>query len=60
MTPEQKHLLLQETEEVNGKKRLACHKAFQLAGRLNISLAEIGRACEEEGIKIASCQLGCF
>ena len=41
-------------------KRLACSDAFRIARDLDVSVADVGRACEELGIKIAQCQLGCF
>jgi len=42
------------------QKRLPCAEAFKVARDLDVSLAEIGKACNELGIKVASCQLGCF
>lgn len=42
------------------EKRLACARAFALADELGVPVAEIGRACDELGIKIFGCQLGCF
>jgi|LSQX01.2.fsa_nt_gb LAO/AO transport system kinase len=39
---------------------LYCEKAHEIAGRYKIKLAEIGRICDEENIKIKGCQLGCF
>jgi len=60
MTPEQQHAIAQEVETRDGSRRLSCHKAFQLAGKLGLSLADLGKYCEEEKIKISSCQLGCF
>ena len=44
----------------DGVKRLACAQAFRLSKTRGIPLAEIGRICERNGIKIAGCQLGCF
>lgn len=40
--------------------RLSCEKAHELAGELNMSLQDIGAICNEQKIKIAACQLGCF
>lgn len=40
--------------------RLPCARAFQLSVELDVSLKEIGRFCNEEGIKVKGCQLGCF
>jgi len=44
----------------NDKKCLACSDASKIAEALKISLTEVGKLCNEHGIKIMSCQLGCF
>ena len=43
---------------VNGK--LPCGVAFNIAMQLNVSTKEVGKACDKLGLKISSCQLGCF
>ncbi len=43
---------------VNGK--LPCARAFQLSEELKLTLKEIGKFCNEDGINVKSCQLGCF
>ncbi len=43
---------------VEGK--LPCATAFQIAKELKVSTKEIGEACNRKGIKVRSCQLGCF
>jgi hypothetical protein len=40
--------------------RLTCERAHLLAGELKVTLKEIGAICNELGIKISACQLGCF
>lgn len=40
--------------------KLYCAKAFRLAAAHDVKLWQIGQICDEEKIKIASCQLGCF
>lgn len=45
---------------VDGKLRLPCRRAFQLADEHNLSLKEIGDICNTKDIKIINCQLGCF
>ena len=45
---------------VDGKLKLPCRRAFQLAEETGLSLKEIGDICNAEGIKIINCQLGCF
>jgi hypothetical protein len=41
-------------------KRLACAEAFKIARDLDVPTPEVGRTCNELGIKIVGCQLGCF
>ena len=43
---------------VNGK--LPCPVAFKIAKELKVSPSDVGSGANELGIKIASCQLGCF
>ena len=52
--------ILKEAEEVDGKRKLSCKKAYQIAEELGVETKEIGKTCNEEGIKIYACQLGCF
>ena len=46
--------------EIDGIKKLPCAKAFQLSKEHGFPLKKIGECCEEKGIKISHCQLGCF
>ena len=46
--------------EENGRRKLACVKAFQLASANSIALLDIARICDDEAIQICKCQLGCF
>jgi hypothetical protein len=55
-----KQLVEQAAVDVNGRKKLACAKAFELGAAYSVSLKEIGGACNDAGIKICNCQLGCF
>ena len=41
-------------------KRIACADAFKIARDLDVPLADVGRTCNELGIKMMQCQLGCF
>ncbi len=45
--------------EADGLK-LPCKQAFRIAADLNCTVPEVGKACNETGIKIVGCQLGCF
>lgn len=40
--------------------RLSCAKAHELAARLDVPLLVVGQAADALGVKIVSCQLGCF
>jgi hypothetical protein len=42
------------------EKRLPCKEAFRIAQDLAVPLAQVGTACDDLGIKIIGCQLGCF
>ena len=46
--------------EIDGKQKLMCVKAFELAKRYSFSIKEIGEYCNKNKIKISNCQLGCF
>lgn len=43
---------------INGK--LPCAVAFKIAGELKVSPRNVGDMANRIGIKISSCQLGCF
>ncbi len=55
-----KEMVLEKVREASREGRLACRKAFELAGALGVNPSEVGAAADELGIKIAACQLGCF
>ncbi|MFO7957513.1 MAG: hypothetical protein R6X33_10505 [Candidatus Brocadiia bacterium] len=40
--------------------RIECKVALALAARLEVEPRLVGRACNQEGVKIVNCQLGCF
>ncbi|MDO8490729.1 MAG: hypothetical protein Q7T04_01780 [Dehalococcoidia bacterium] len=42
------------------KGRLPCPVAFKIADEMKVSKKEIGETCNKLGIKVSSCQLGCF
>lgn len=43
-----------------GRETLTCAEAFVLAENHEAELAEIGRICDQNNVKICRCQLGCF
>ena len=53
-------LIKQASVERDGRLVLACAAAFRISAESGAALSEIGRACNEERIKIIGCQLGCF
>jgi len=52
--------VLKQTMQVDGQKKLSCHRAHVLAEDLAQSLQVIGSICQAQSIKIVNCQLGCF
>lgn len=52
--------VLERAEEIDGKKKLACAEAFELAQEFEVEVIEIGRICNQHNIRIRKCQLGCF
>lgn len=53
-------LVLEFAVEHDGRKTLSCARAFEIHRQHDVPLAEIGRICNENNIKIRACQLGCF
>ncbi len=53
-------LVTESAVEVNGRKMLSCTQAFEIHHRHGLPLGDIGRICDETGIRICACQLGCF
>ncbi len=43
-----------------GKSTLACVDAFAIAARFAMPIETFGQLCNERGIRIVQCQLGCF
>ena len=52
--------VIKAATDIDGKKKLPCVKAFQLAERFEVEKLEIRRICDANEIKICNCQLGCF
>ncbi|MFC2170287.1 hypothetical protein ACFLRM_07000 [Acidobacteriota bacterium] len=52
--------ILDACYEINGKKKLGCTKAFELAKIFHLEPIKIGKSCNQLKIKITNCQLGCF
>jgi hypothetical protein len=41
-------------------KVLTCHDARALAEKLGVDYSVVGKACDEAGVKVRVCELGCF
>ncbi|MBN1884745.1 MAG: hypothetical protein JW876_04380 [Candidatus Krumholzibacteriota bacterium] len=46
--------------ERDGKRVLYCARAFEIAAGRGVAVRAIGEACNDRGVKIVGCQLGCF
>jgi hypothetical protein len=55
-----KQELLKKLVESCPLKKIACSDARRLAEELGIEARELGELCDEAGIKIFACELGCF
>jgi hypothetical protein len=42
------------------EKVLTCNEARALAEKLGVDYLTIGKACNEAGVKVRTCELGCF
>ncbi|MBL7187689.1 MAG: hypothetical protein ISS70_15310 [Phycisphaerae bacterium] len=47
-------------KEAARQERLTCAEAFELAEKFDAEIAEVGRICNQNNVKICKCQLGCF
>lgn len=52
--------VIKRAQESDGKKKLTCGEAFELAREFEAQVIEIGRICNRHDIKVCKCQLGCF
>ncbi|HEY3374958.1 MAG TPA: hypothetical protein VGK02_07860 [Candidatus Aquicultor sp.] len=52
--------VLEKVKETAKDNRLSCTAARKIGAGLGVPLHQIGDACDELGIKIHSCELGCF
>jgi hypothetical protein len=49
-----------EVEKAATDKVLTCHDARALAEKLGVDYPMLGKACNEAGVKVRICELGCF
>ncbi len=52
--------VVQKLREVVTDGKITCTEARKLAEELQVDPSEIGKLCDEEKVKIISCELGCF
>ena len=57
---ERDELVFNATFEDDGRRKLACAAAFKLAAEHDMKLLDVARVCNDKGIKLCKCQLGCF
>ncbi len=52
--------IIEKLKELAPGGRISCADARKLAENLTVEKAEIGKACDQAGIKVSACELGCF
>lgn len=52
--------VLAAIEEVAPEKKITCTQAREIAARLSVEVRLVGEACNQLGVKIMACELGCF
>jgi hypothetical protein len=55
-----KHEVEKAVEHAARDGRLTCHDARKLAEELGVDYRVVGQACNDIGVKIRVCELGCF
>ena len=54
------NLIHEKLYEENGSVKITCAHALEIAHKIKTTPTYIGKLCNDLGIKISSCQLGCF
>ncbi|HPF19732.1 MAG TPA: hypothetical protein PLC88_00170 [Syntrophomonas sp.] len=52
--------IIEKIKELAPQGKISCADARQLAEKTNIEYGQIGKLCDEAGVKIYGCALGCF
>ena len=52
--------VIERARESDGKRKLTCAEALELAKQFGAEAVEVGRICNQNNIKICKCRLGCF
>jgi hypothetical protein len=55
-----KEELLEKVKAAAKDNRISCTVARKMGEELGVPLHRVGEACDELGIKIHACELGCF
>ena len=53
-------IILDRSRDVEGRRTLTCVQALGLAAELGVEPARIGHICDQQNIRLGSCQLSCF
>jgi hypothetical protein len=56
----EKQLILDRIKSESKSGKIACRKALMLAVEMDLSPKELGDLLNEVGVKVSTCQLGCF
>jgi len=57
---ELKKIIIENSVQIEGKTKLACKTAYEIAEDNSVELLDISKICNRDGIRIYKCQLGCF
>ncbi len=53
-------MIKDKIEKDGDTTKISCFSAHRIEDKNPVTLEEIGKLCNEEGIRIKDCQLGCF
>ncbi|MGS0765417.1 hypothetical protein [Syntrophomonas curvata] len=56
---EEKEIMV-KLQEMFPNGKMSCSEARELAEKLDVALGDMGKLCDQAGIKIFACELGCF
>jgi hypothetical protein len=55
-----KKMIESKAVQRKGERRLTCSQALKIAEECKVEPSVVGALCDEMGIKIRRCRLGCF
>jgi len=56
----EKESLIEKIKSESKSGKISCRQALKLASEMDVSPKQLGDLLNEIGIKVATCQLGCF